>query len=162
MSDVMHRREVSDIESAIRQENRVKNPTVEGRDNPSSMEAVERSVMERCRAEVERVEDQLPFDAADVTIVTADGLGGAMACVSPIRCGEYKVVDTLSGVRWEVEKQPDGYAIFVRVLTLADHDGYERTVRHELAHAADWHENQYTTEQRDTHAEWMDRLDAWD
>lgn len=57
---------------------------------------------------------------------------------------------------WSVTEQPDGYVVAVEVDS-ADVNG---CVRHELAHAADWHENGVTHEGEGTHAKWLNVLDA--
>lgn len=99
----------------------------------------------------------LPFGPEDVTVVVVDELHGANASITPIDCGVYRS----DWGEWTVEEQPSHYVMWVALdMDWRSEAAKRKTVRHELAHAADWHENLKTTEGTDTHKEWLRRLEA--
>lgn len=147
------------IDAALDRDERFDVAYVEGRANPSQMEPEARELMEIGRDELRRVEEQydVPFDVNDVHIVVVDEIAGANASTTPIGCGVYT---SLCG-EWTVEEQPSEYCIFLPMeKSYRPVDDHRVSVRHECAHIADWHNNLRTTEQTETHAEWLRRLDA--
>lgn len=103
---------------------------------------------------------ELPFDADDVVVGVCEHVDhGVRATVTPIDCGIYNSV----WGEWTVTEQPSEYVVLLPLQFWENSIGnvqMGKSVRHELAHVADWHENLQTTEKTDTHLEWMKRLDA--
>lgn len=112
------------------------------------------------RAELDDVFENydLPFDRNDVAIAIIEADGGLWGACAPVACGRYITGENT----WQIEKQPKGYIIMLNErMFRSRHDPMNRIIRHELAHAADWHESLYTTEKTEGHEEWLDKLDSY-
>jgi hypothetical protein len=104
-------------------------------------------------------EYDIPIPENRVAVVSGFSPGGTWATVWPVGAG---VVVSKPGF-WETEHQPHGYIVLVNTYHYADGEtkyALDTTVRHELAHAINWHEDGYTMEGVGNHARWLDRLDT--
>lgn len=88
----------------------------------------------------------------------------SFGAASPYGCGEYRAVSGISGGRWEVQRQPDGYVVMLSKTKFWERSDpkaeLRNTVRHEIAHICGWEEEKVTYEGRRNHATWLDYLDA--
>jgi hypothetical protein len=133
--------------------------SADGEDFPD-IEDVSETLASRARREVERVEDELPFSADIVRIVVVRRNDTALANAAPLEV-YFSAEHGNNGERvWKCDKRPEGFAIMIAT-TVSRHDcPVEDVTRHELAHCANWWEEQRTVEGTGIHDEWLDRLDA--
>lgn len=102
--------------------------------------------------------DILPIERDRVQLVTGTFNDTALARASPVDCGTF----IARNGEWAVEDQPAQYVIMVRM----DHDKHAieatmgETIRHELAHCANWELDGITYEREDIHQEWLNKLDT--
>lgn len=116
---------------------------------PFTIDVAERVASESVFPEVE---DVLPFEQSAVSVYDATLTNGSFATVVPYGC-EY-----MGGGEWKVSETPDGYAMFVDT-RIPDTD-MEKSIRHELAHAAEWHTTGKTHECEGNHSTWLRLLKA--
>jgi hypothetical protein len=146
------------VRGAVKQHPDIETVWVEGSNNPQDAGPGVHKTMSLAREEIERtaVMHGLPFEPEKVTVAVVPEYH-AHGAATPVRCGEY----TTTRGEWTCEKTPEEYGL---ILPKDSHrrrsSKARRTVRHELAHMADWEENLRTTEQTETHMEWLRRLDA--
>lgn len=123
---------------------------------------VDSPIVGRASREVTRTceEYDVPIEPTDVTVVAVRN-HSANASATAYGCGKFAANrDNAESIQqWEVETEPDGYAILMateRWGTIS----FEEIVRHELAHICGWATEKVTYEKQWNHAAWCDRLDT--
>jgi hypothetical protein len=146
------------IRGAVKRYPSIERVWVEGSDDPQDVGSAVHDTMSLAREEIERAAEtyDLPFGPEKVTVAVVPEYH-AYGAATPVRCGTY----TSGRGEWTCEKTPEEYGLILpKAAYRRNPVEVRKTVRHELAHMADWEENLRTTEQTETHMEWMRRLDA--
>lgn len=104
-------------------------------------------------------EYDIPIPKERVAIVKGWTKDTSHGTVWPVGAGDIH----RRGTEWRTERQPHGYIIAFNAYHYDGGDpgwSLKDTIKHELAHAINWHLDGYTVEGRGIHKTWCLKLDA--